>query len=231
MFVRRTEIKYLLTTVQAAELVKRLEAALPQDPHNAAGRGYLIRSLYFDTPGDRCCAEKEDGIGRRDKIRLRVYPPDFSSAKLEVKRRNGDARWKCSLPLTRAQAEAVQRGDYRPLLELSHPEAAQIYCRMTQEMWRPKAVIQYRRLAFVVPLCRTRVTFDSDIRSAEGGPDLFSASPRLCPVTEADVCVMEVKFSGYLPDYIQGMLADTVGMQESCSKYGISRLPSRIAVY
>jgi len=231
MFVRRTEIKYLLTTVQAAELVKRLEAALPQDPHNAAGRGYLIRSLYFDTPGDRCCAEKEDGIGRRDKIRLRVYPPEFGFAKMEIKHRDGDARSKCSLPMTRAQAEAMQMEDYRPLLELPQPEAVQLYCRMTEEMWRPKAVIQYRRLAFAVPLCRTRITFDSDIRMEESGRNLFSAAPKLCPVTEADVWVMEVKFSGWLPDYIQGLLTDLLGAQESCSKYGISRLPNRITVY
>lgn len=230
MFVTRMENKYLLTTVQAAALVRKLSAVLPQDPHNAGGRGYLIRSLYYDTPDNRCYAEREDGLCCRDKIRLRVYPPDLGFAKLEIKRRDGDARSKCSLPLTRAQAEAVQRGDYGSLLELAQPEAAQLYCRMTKEMWRPKAVIQYRRMAFAVPLCNTRITFDSDIRTEESGLDLFSAA-RLCPVTEADVWVMEVKFSGYLPDYIQGMLADTAGMQESCSKYGISRLPSRIAVY
>lgn len=231
MFVRRTENKYLLTTVQAAELIRKLSAVLPQDPHNAGDRGYLIRSLYYDTPDNRCCTEKEDGICCRDKIRLRIYPPEFGFAKMEIKRRNGDARSKSSLSLTREQAETIQTGDYRPLLELPRPEAVRLYCRMTEEMWRPKAVIQYRRLAFEVPLCNTRITFDSDIRMEESGPDLFSAAPRLCPVMEADVYVMEVKFSGYLPDYIQGLLTDSAGAQESCSKYGISRLPSRITVY
>lgn len=231
MFVRRTENKYLLTTVQAAKIIGKLSAVLPQDPHSAGENGYLIRSLYYDTPDNRCCTEKEDGICCRDKIRLRVYPPEFGFAKMEIKHRDGDARSKCSLPMTRAQAEAMQMEDYRPLLELPQPEAVQLYCRMTEEMWRPKAVIQYRRLAFAVPLCRTRITFDSDIRMEESGRNLFSAAPKLCPVTEADVWVMEVKFSGWLPDYIQGLLTDLLGAQESCSKYGISRLPNRITVY
>ncbi|HPD88573.1 MAG TPA: polyphosphate polymerase domain-containing protein [Oscillospiraceae bacterium] len=231
MFVRRTENKYLLTTVQAAKIIGELSAVLPQDPHSNCGNGYLIRSLYYDTPDNRCCTEKEDGICCRDKIRLRVYPPEFGFAKMEIKHRDGDARSKCSLPMTRAQAEAMQMEDYRPLLELPQPEAVQLYCRMTEEMWRPKAVIQYRRLAFAVPLCRTRITFDSDIRMEESGRNLFSAAPKLCPVTEADVWVMEVKFSGWLPDYIQGLLTDLLGAQESCSKYGISRLPNRITVY
>ncbi|HXK77600.1 MAG TPA: polyphosphate polymerase domain-containing protein [Oscillospiraceae bacterium] len=231
MFVRRTENKYLLTTVQAAKIIGELSAVLPQDPHGACGNGYLIRSLYYDTPDNRCCTEKEDGIYCRDKIRLRVYPPEFGFAKMEIKHRDGDARSKCSLPMTRAQAEAMQTEDYRPLLELPQPEAAQLYCRMTEEMWRPKAVIQYRRLAFAVPLCRTRITFDSDIRMEESGRNLFSAAPKLCPATEADVWVMEVKFSGWLPDYIQDLLTDRLGAQESCSKYGISRLPNRITVY
>ncbi len=230
MFIKRTENKYLLTTVQAGALIGKLSAVLPQDPHNAGGRGYLIRSLYYDTPDNRCCTEREDGICCRDKIRLRVYPPELGLAKMEIKHREGDARSKCSLPLTRAQAEAVQQGNYRPLLELPQPEAVQLYCRMEKEMWRPEAIVQYRRMAFAVPLCNTRITFDSDIRVEESGPDLFS-TPRLCPATEADVWVMEVKFSGYLPDYIQGLLADLLGAQESCSKYGISRLPNRITVY
>ena len=49
-----------------------------------------MRSLYFDDARDSALREKLDGVGSRQKFRLRLYNSDPSLIKLEKKiKRNG----------------------------------------------------------------------------------------------------------------------------------------------
>ena len=77
--VYRQEKKYLMTLLEMGRMTKQLDSILLQDTHNGA-RGYLIRSLYFDTVNERDFHEKVEGIELRRKIRLRIYDPaaDFA---------------------------------------------------------------------------------------------------------------------------------------------------------
>lgn len=89
--VLRTEKKYSITPFSVPELIGDLGMVVSQDAHNIPG-GYLVRSLYFDTPFDDDFEDKVDGLLNRRKIRLRTYSPDAASVKLEIKEKSGLSR-------------------------------------------------------------------------------------------------------------------------------------------
>lgn len=70
--VSRQEKKYAINLWDSVALRGRLDAVMHGDAHNGA-QGYVIRSLYFDTPDDEDFSGKIDGLELRRKIRLRTY--------------------------------------------------------------------------------------------------------------------------------------------------------------
>ena len=55
------------------------------DKNAIDGKGYRVRSLYFDNYNDKVLREKIDGVNEREKFRLRLYNDDTSFIKLEKK--------------------------------------------------------------------------------------------------------------------------------------------------
>lgn len=96
---------------------------MTQDPHNGT-HGYIIRSLYFDTPYDTDFFEKQAGVELRRKLRLRCYDPGLDYAMLEMKQKQGTRQLKRSLRISRADALRLIKGDYTTLLHYSDPFAA-----------------------------------------------------------------------------------------------------------
>lgn len=146
--VLRQEKKYAINLKDGTVLQGRLGAVMHGDVHNGS-QGYVIRSLYFDTPDDQDFHDKIDGLELRRKIRLRTYSPQSEFAMLEMKQKEGQYQRKRSLRLDRAAAEALCRGDYSPLLQYADPFATECYGLMHCRCYRPKAVVEYHRQAFV----------------------------------------------------------------------------------
>lgn len=98
----RHELKHRLTQAEADALARRLRLVLPRDP-NSGERGYRVTSLYFDDPYDRALTEKLEGIGRREKLRLRRYGDDFEriSSSASRKSRTSAPRSASSSPASR----------------------------------------------------------------------------------------------------------------------------------
>ena len=107
--VMREEKKYALDVAEGAVLRTRLAQVMHADAHNGA-RGYSIRSLYFDTLDDQDFWDKIEGIELRRKIRLRIYSPADTVAKLEMKQKQGPYQKKRSLAISRADAIALCAG-------------------------------------------------------------------------------------------------------------------------
>ena len=146
--VLRQEKKYAVNLADAAVLRGRLGQVMHPDAHNGP-QGYVIRSLYFDTPDDQDFHDKLDGLELRRKIRLRAYGPGADFAMLEMKQKEGPYQRKRSLRVSRADAARLCRGDYRPLEGYGEPFAAECYALMHCRCYRPKAVVEYRRQAYV----------------------------------------------------------------------------------
>lgn len=220
--VLRAEYKYSVNFLEAAQLDSLLRQVLRPDIHNGSG-GYLVRSLYFDTPDDADFFDKLDGCEVRRKVRLRIYSPQDTTAKLELKEKQGSLQRKRSLTLSRADAERLCAGDYAPLLENGTPFALEVYGRLRQFHYLPKCIVEYDRRAFLAEANDTRITLDSGLRASESNLDLFAARPLLYPVGEPGGVTLEVKYNNFLLSYIKDVVSLTNRTAVSQSKYCAAR--------
>lgn len=220
--VLRTERKFLINAVDMASRRHSLAALLHEDPHNGAD-GYLVRSLYFDTPCDGDYFDKEFGVEVRRKLRLRVYGPREGAVKLEMKQKQGQLQRKRSLRLAGDDACRIADGDLSPLLAHPDPFAAECYALMRTRCYRPKVIVEYLRRAFIAKENNIRVTFDHRIDATASNLDLFDPHLNATPVLDRSQAVMEVKYDGFLLSYIKDMM-DGLGRSElSASKYCMAR--------
>lgn len=216
--VLREEKKFLLSVDEFVRKSHLLSQVMQEDPHNGT-YGYLIRSLYFDTVYDGDYFEKLAGVETRRKIRLRIYDPNADFAMLEMKQKQGANQLKRSLRVSREDAVALTRGNYLPLLGYSEPFAAECYAMMRCRCYRPKTIVQYSRKAFIAKENKIRVTFDNHIVATESSFDLFSPGLNMVPVLDPYNVVLEVKFNGFLLEYIQKLINSVNRSELSVSKY------------
>ncbi len=220
--VLRQEKKYLLSIEQTEGMRRSLGRVLEEDAHARQG-GYLVRSLYFDTPDDTDFREKSDGIGERRKIRLRIYDPGDKNAKLELKEKTGDFQRKRSLTVSREEAEQMMEGNYTSLLLREDAFAQDMYLTMQEKAYRPRCVVEYDRSAWLVRENDIRITLDANIRATESHLDLFSRNLLTYPVSERGITTLEVKFNHFLLSYVRDLLALHGQPQVSASKYCMAR--------
>lgn len=220
--VLRLENKYLLSYLQYSNKNSRLENLLHPDKHNGAD-GYKVRSLYFDTIQERDFYEKEDGIELRRKVRLRIYDPKADFAKLEMKQKQGAHQKKRSLTLSRKDAIKLTKCDYSCLLKYDDPFAAECYVFMSNNFYRPKSIVEYKRKAYVADENNIRITFDYDITATESNFDIFSENLMMYPVFDKSLVIMEVKYNGFMLSYIKDIISTDSKSQLSVSKYSLSR--------
>ena len=206
--VFREEKKYLISLPEALQACHRLAQVMHEDPHNGIS-GYPVRSLYFDTLDDRDFHEKAAGVELRRKLRLRCYDPAADFAMLEMKQKQGASQLKRSLRVTREDAQALTRGDYAPL--------------MHSRCYRPKTIVEYDRKAFIAKENKIRITFDSRIVSVESCFDLFSPRLNMNPVLDPYCVVLEVKYNGFLLDYLRELINGVDRSELSVSKYVLAR--------
>lgn len=224
--VLRQEKKFLINQEKFYEYSRSLAKVMISDAHNS-GDGYIIRSLYFDSLDDRDYDEKEEGVELRRKIRLRNYGPGSTSAKLEMKQKEGANQKKRSVTLKREDAIRLTQGDYTPLLFCPEPFAKECYTMMRIHCYVPRAVVEYRRMAFIAKENNIRVTFDHDIIATEANYNIFDDGLLQYPVLDPNLCVLEVKYNGFLLGYIKNMIRQVDGSELSVSKYSLSRTVSR----
>ena len=84
-FMKRYELKYLLSADQRAYLERELEGRLFPDRYGETA----IASLYYDTPDFRLIRASVEKPAYKEKLRLRSYGPasDTSPVFLEMKRK------------------------------------------------------------------------------------------------------------------------------------------------
>ncbi len=228
--VSRQEHKYLITAQEYIRHSHYLSQLLSQDEHNGT-HGYIIRSLYFDTLGNRDFTSKEDGTEVRRKIRLRLYDPSASFAMLEMKQKQGAEQLKRSLRLSRDDTISLIKGNYSCLLKQSEPFAFECYTIMNEQCYRPTAVIEYKRKAFIAKENKIRVTFDSNIEATESCFDIFSPNLCLYPVLDKYLVILEIKYNGFLLNYIKDIANEYSKSSLSVSKYCLGRQVSLQYIY
>ena len=160
----------------------------------------------------------------RRKIRLRTYDPGADTCKLELKEKKGEFSHKTSLFLRRTDAERLMEGERQVLLQ-NRPstDALRLYTEMETHAYRPSALIEYERIAYLYPSFDVRITFDSGIRSSESCYDLFAKAPIVTPLL-LDGVILEVKFNEHLPRFLTGVFRSSRLNRRAFSKYASGRL-------
>ncbi len=219
----RHELKYYISNGEYQILSKKLSLTMDRDKFAQKTGRYMIRSLYFDDFDDSALREKLDGVGGRDKYRIRIYNLADSTIKLERKHKEGQYILKHSLSLSREECDNIIHGNYGVLLSRPEDFAKQLYVAFRTQGLKPKVIVDYYREAYVFPTEQVRVTFDSDIRTAFRAVDLFNPHLPTCPVVEGFDMVLEIKFNKYLPAYIQSLVQVAAAERSAISKYCLCR--------
>ena len=208
--LQRHEEKYIIDYRSYAILKERAEKILTPDENGQNG-SYTITSLYFDDPMDTALLEKQDGLARHTKFRLRTYNFSDKVIRLERKVKEGILTQKQSLSLTREQLALLE----------SLPDDLAVEMRATA--MRPAITVRYCRDAYCYPGTDIRLTFDTDLRVLP--PDtqtLFDPDFGGIPVLNGNQVIMEVKYGSYLPSFLRTLTA-VPSQQLSVSKYALCR--------
>ena len=219
----RHEYKYLCTNTQLRAEEARLRSLLRPDPHAGPDGRYCIRSLYFDDPEDGCLRENEDGTDPRAKYPLRIYNSDGRRISLERKAKVRSMTHKDAVLVSRDAAEALMAGQ----IPFPEPGDPPLLRRMLTDMGlrvlRPKVVVEYERIPFVLGTGNVRITLDEQIVSSQAVDRFFEREIPMRPVLPTGQGVLEVKWDELLPSWLYGSL-QLEGLQWTAfSKYYLCR--------
>ena len=219
--VSRRELKYLIGYQDSLKLQEELDKLLYLDMHSQSGF-YNIRSLYYDSINNKDYAEKYAGIEYRQKLRIRVYDVEQEKAKFELKEKVGVYQLKRSLWISKEDVKNCMQGEYGTLLDYKDDFAPVLYSRLTLGGYRPVALIEYERRAYIHECYNIRITFDRRIKSSELELDLYQREVTWTSQME-DMVILEVKYTGTLLETIRKILAKYYLVNISISKYGTGR--------
>ncbi len=209
------EIKFLVPSAQADEILAAVRPHLPADPYATDADGYTVHSLYFDTPNWQVF--HRIGKHARRKFRLRRY---------------GNS------PMLFAERKSKSKGIVRKRrTELTDEEIARLTGDQASDDWnsfwfhrrlllaqlRPTLQLRYHRTARMAetPQGTVRLTVDRDLlsRPADGYcfPNQFAGRSIL-----NDQCILELKFRVAMPNLFKELMLTHRLVPQSVSKYRLS---------
>jgi hypothetical protein len=221
--VKRHELKYYINNLEYHALIARLQQVMKPDQHSKPGKGYFIRSLYFDSYTDTCLYEKQSGTHTRQKYRMRIYDLDSQKVKFEIKNKANNQIFKETATITKSSALAIIAGDYHELLSYNNPVLNKIYIKFSSGLYRPKVIVDYYRDAFILDFFNCRITIDRDLHSNNTDFNLFSKAMHTIPVILEGKQILEVKYNDALPEQVKVMLQLETFERQAISKYTLSR--------
>lgn len=217
----RHEVKHEISYSDLLSLRQRLKAVMKPDVHAVNG-STVIRSLYFDNITDEALKDKINGVGKREKFRLRYYNDDLSFIRLEKKSKINNLCVKQSSVLTCEETLSIINGDIGFLKDSKNRLCTEFYSKLKSGGLRPKAVVEYRREPYTFPVSNVRVTIDYDIRTGMKSSEFLNPSGVTIPVPDNPV-ILEVKWDNFLPDIIKEAVALKNRRSGAYSKYAASR--------
>ena len=217
--VFRHEFKYVIPYEDMLTLRKKLDQVLTIDRNK---NGYLIRSLYFDSIDDCDYYDKLGGEINRKKIRLRIYDTNTDKVKLEIKLKQDIHQTKKTIVISKTDAKELIDENYQVLLKYDDDTAKEIYTILRTGVYKPKVVIEYRRIAYVSSTT-TRITFDLNIKKSNDIDSFFDENINYYDISNKTDVVLEVKFDRFLEPYLSNILASYSHRWQSVSKYVMGR--------
>ncbi|ADU09810.1 MULTISPECIES: polyphosphate polymerase domain-containing protein [Micromonospora] len=221
----RYEIKYVMPYAVVPELREALARRLDLDAY-AAGGGYGVWSVYYDTPDLRFYWEKIEGLRFRRKLRLRNYgdrfridddSPVFVEIKQRVNRVTQKRRVELPYRLARDLCDRRMAVDHDPGQGAFLDEVLDLLCRLDL---RAVAMTGYQREAFIGRDADSglRVTIDHRVRGRDRDFHLGAdVENRL--IVPARLAVVELKADERVPRWLTDLTAQMNMSVVRVSKY------------
>ena len=191
----RNELKYLCTEGELELIASVIRPLCALDSHVASSGTYAIRSLYFDDSKNSCYFDNENGTDPREKFRIRIY---------------------------NASDQQILQGNLSPTSE-DAPLLRKFYAQCQQRYLHPTVIVAYERTPFVYPAGNVRITFDRNIGCSTDLDGFFAHSLPLRPILPQGKQILEVKYDGFLPDFLYAAMNLGSLSQTAFSKYYLCR--------
>ena len=219
----RHELKYGIDPFSYLVLRQRLSTVMRRDSHAGTDGRYQIVSLYFDNCCDKALREKQDGINRREKFRLRRYNDDCSALFLEKKQKVNGLCLKtgCRIPQDVCIRLLLGEPDWLP--PDGHPLLQELDFQMKSQLLRPKTLVRYLREPYVYEAGNVRITFDMALQSGLADIGFLDPKAVFVPAIEPGRMVLEVKYDAFLPSFIADALQIGHIRTGAFSKYAVCR--------
>lgn len=217
----RHEFKYLINRYDYLKYRNLCERYMNYDKFAGADGTYFINSLYFDSVGCKDFFDKDLGAYDRKKMRIRNYGYDLDWAHFEMKRKLDIWEYKDKVKISKDEFYRIAAGDFSCLLN-KDDTAVRFFSILSEGLYRPSCIIEYDRVAFVLPFEDVRITFDLDVRYSTGDFDIFRKKVTTPLFPEKSV-VFEIKYNEFLPGWARGMLGIAGKQTEAVSKYCFAR--------
>lgn len=222
MLTFRHEYKHIINYCDYLVVAQRIRRLCQHDMNSNVNGQYFIRSLYFDNIDNKALREKEDGINKREKFRLRYYDFDKQFIRLEKKSKINGLCNKQSTQISKDEVMQLQEGDLSFMRDSNKPLFHELYTKMIQQQLKPKTIVDYTREAYTYPAGNVRITFDSNIRSGLYKTNFFDKD---CPtVKTGQSIVLEVKYDNYFPEFIKDAIQLGYRRASAFSKYAACRI-------
>lgn len=215
----RHELKYPLTFIEYQILKKKLATVLKPDPNGGPDGCYHIRSLYFGDFKNTALFEKQAGVARRKKYRIRIYNYSDQLIKFERKTKLDQYVCKDGVRLTREDADRMIAGDIGFLADSENGLLKDFYLECRNNFLRPVVMVDYLREAYVHPVGNVRITFDTELHTGLGSFAFFDINSSTTGIHEDHDIILEVKFDDILPLHIRGLFPNTVRPRCSLGKF------------
>lgn len=212
---QRLEFKYILDAKQFKEIRETLcnYVELDKFVSNTRHGFYEVLSLYYDSPRFYSYWEKIDGAKKRRKIRLRTYRTDgvlSPNMFFEIKRKHDSIVLKDRFVLKgNDYKNLIERGDFFNSDSMNDSNRKEILEEFHSVKGRscisPKILISYNREPYLGKFNKNvRITFDYAIK-AKRGEHLLHDENGFVDLSGTKV-IMEIKFKGALPFYIENII-------------------------
>ncbi|MBW7474743.1 polyphosphate polymerase domain-containing protein [Paenibacillus oenotherae] len=219
----RHEMKYYIHYHEAQALRDRVGAVLMMDKNSIGREGYHIRSLYFDDMHETSLLDKNNGVFRRKKYRIRIYNKSDAVIKLERKSKYHDYIAKESASMTREEYERIISGDIDFMRDAEHKLIRDFYYDCKHGLMKPGVVVDYVREAYIFPISDVRITFDKQLKASIQSLDIFDVNLPMVESIEGPKTILEVKYNQFLPDFVYGLIQMSAHQRSTISKYVICR--------
>lgn len=219
----RHEYKYICDGIQNAILKMRAKGLLREDIHVGDEGYYDVRSLYFDTPDNRCYWENEDGCDKRDKYRIRIYNANPEKIVLEKKSKEKQMTSKLSCRISEEICRKLMKNEKVQINENMSQLQKELLLEMQIKSMRPAVIVEYQRFPFVEKNGNVRITFDENIASSNNIKNFLEKQIVTRPVLEAGKSILEVKWDAFFLSYIKEHIQLESLQWTNFSKYYLCR--------